>query len=114
MESTRQEKVGRLVQREVSEIFQFEMQEIAPGAMLTITKVYVTRDLSIARVYISIFGKGEKKEVLELVRERTNEIRYRLGNRIRKQVRITPNLEFYEDDSLDYIDNIESLLDGDR
>lgn len=111
MESTRQDKIGRLVQKEVSEIFQFEMSALAPGAMLTITKVNVTRDLSIARIYISIFGKGEKNEIIEKIRERTSEVRYRLGNRIGKQVRITPSLEFFLDDSLDYIDNIEKLLD---
>jgi ribosome-binding factor A len=81
--------------------------------MLTITKVHVTKDLSIARIYVSIFGTVNKQDVLEAIRERTGEIRYRLGNRIGKQVRITPDIEFFEDDTLDYIENIDKLLDGD-
>jgi ribosome-binding factor A len=112
-QSTRQQKLGRVVQKELGEIFQFETKEHFPNIMITVTKVNVTRDLSIARVYLSIFGVEDKSEAVENVRLHAGEIRYRLGNRIAKQVRMVPQLEFYEDDSLDYIENIERLLDDD-
>ena len=78
--------------------------------MITVTKVQVTRDLAISRVYLSLFGTDDKKALLEKIREHKNEIKYKLGNRIRNQLRSVPELEFYEDDSLDYIDNIDRLL----
>ena len=78
--------------------------------MVTVTKVQVTRDLAITRVYLSLFGTENKRDLLEKIREHKNEIKYKLGNRIRNQLRSVPELEFYEDDSLDYIDNIERLL----
>jgi ribosome-binding factor A len=110
MDSTRQHKVGRLLQKEMSEIFEFETREMMQGGMVTITKVNVTKDLSIARFYLSIFAVKDKTQLLEGIRSHTSELRYRLGNRIGKQVRIIPQLEFFEDDSLDYIDNIDKLL----
>ena len=78
--------------------------------MVTVTKVNVTRDLAISRVYLSLFGTDDKQALLENIRGHKNEIKYKLGNRIRNQLRAVPELEFYEDDSLDYIDNINSLL----
>jgi ribosome-binding factor A len=110
MDSTRQQKISRLLQKEMSEIFEFEVRGIMQGGMVTITKVNVTKDLSIARFYLSIFAVKDKQKLLEDIRGHTPELRYRLGNRIAKQVRIIPHLEFFEDDSLDYIDNIEKLL----
>jgi ribosome-binding factor A len=94
----------------MSEIFEFEVRGMLHGGMVTITKVIVTKDLSIARFYLSIFAVKDKGNMLEEIRSHTPELRYRLGNRIAKQVRIIPNLEFFEDDSLDYIENIEKLL----
>ena len=78
--------------------------------MITVTKVHVTRDLAISRVYLSIFGTEEKEALLEKIRDHKNEIKYKLGNRIRNQLRAVPDLEFYQDDSLDYIENIDRLL----
>jgi ribosome-binding factor A len=94
----------------MSEIFEFETRAMMQGGMVTITKVNVTKDLSIARFYLSIFAVKDKNALLEGIRNHTPELRYRLGNRIAKQVRSIPQLEFFEDDSLDYIDNIEKLL----
>ena len=79
--------------------------------MITVTKVNVTRDLSIARVYLSLFATDDKEGLLENIRNRKNEIKYKLGVRVRNQLRMIPELEFYEDDSLDYIENIENLLE---
>ncbi len=110
MESKRQHKISRLLQKDLGEIFQQELQSISGGAMITVTKVNVTSDISIARVYLSLFGSDDKVSLMERIANRKGEIKYKLGNRIRHQLRAVPDLEFYEDDSLDYIENIENLL----
>ena len=110
MESNRQYKVARLLQKEMGDIFEMDMRRLFPGAMITITKVNVTKDLSMARFNLSIFAVKDKKPTMEDIRSHIPEFRYKLGNRIAKQVRIIPQIEFFEDDSLDYIDNIEKLL----
>ena len=102
--------MARLLQKEMGEILESEMRGTFQGALITVTKVNVSKDLSIARFYISIFAVKDKKVTMESVRAHTSEFRYRLGNRIKKQVRIIPQLEFFEDDSLDYIENLEKLL----
>ena len=110
MESKRQQRISRLLQKDLGEIFQHEVRNVSKGAMITVTKVNVTSDLAISRVYLSIFGTEDKLALLEKIRDHKNEIKYKLGNRIRHQLRVVPDLEFYEDDSLDYIDNIDRLL----
>jgi ribosome-binding factor A len=111
MESTRQQKVSRLLQKDLGEIFQVEVRNLFGNVMITVTKVHVTKDMSIAKIYLSLFGTNNKEELLKNIRHHGNEIRYKLGKRIGKQVRAIPELKFYEDDSLDYIENIEKLLD---
>ncbi|MBN3035281.1 MAG: ribosome-binding factor A [Bacteroidales bacterium] len=110
METTRQQKVARLIQKDLGMIFQEEGVSAFGGAMITVTKVYVTRDMSVARVYLSLFSTPDKEGLMELIRSNTREIRYKLGIRIGKQVRVIPDLAFYIDDSLDYIERIEKLL----
>jgi ribosome-binding factor A len=111
MESQRQQKISRMLQRELGEIFQREERGKFGGALITVTKVNITSDMSVARVYLSLFATNDKEALLEAIKLRTSEIRYHLGKRIRYQVRAIPTLEFYLDDSLDYIDKIEDLLD---
>jgi ribosome-binding factor A len=111
METTRQNKVSRLLQRDLGGIFQRESNRLFGGAMITVTKVHVTRDLAIAKVYLSLFATDDKDRLLEIVRTHSKEIRYKLGQQIGKQVRVIPELKFFHDDSLDYIENIEKLLD---
>lgn len=111
MESTRVNKVSRLVQKELGEIFRLEERALFSNAMITVTKVHVTSDLSMARVYLSLFATKDKDALIENIRMHTGEIRYKLGKRIGKQVRAIPELHFFIDDSLDYIDRIEELLD---
>ena len=111
MESTRQNKVSRLLQRDLGDIFQKEGRNLFNNSMITVTKVNISRDLSVAKVYLSLFSTADKKELLEKIIKRSGEIRYKLGKRIGKQVRIIPEVQFYMDDSLDYIENIEKLLD---
>ena len=111
MESTRQNKVSRLLQKDLGDIFQQESRSKFRGAMITVTKVHVTRDLSIAKVYLSLFATDDKENLIENIKLHTKEIRYKLGQKIGRQVRVVPELQFYLDDSLDYIENIEKLLD---
>ena len=110
MESIRQQKVARLVQKELGGIFQNELRSLFAGSMITVTKVRITPDLAMAKVYLSIFGSGEPKEVIEDVRNHAGDIRRRFGNYTHNQLRHIPEFQFYIDDSLDYVDEIESLL----
>ncbi len=110
MESQRQERIARLLRKDLGEILQRMSPEVFQRAMITVTKVYVTRDLSIAKVYVSLFAVEDKTSMLGLIRERTTDIRYNLAQRVKKQLRVVPQLEFFIDDSLDYIDKIDQLL----
>lgn len=110
MDTTRQKKIGRLIQKDMSEMFQREVKELALGALVTVTVARITPDLGIARIYLSIFPPNRKDEVFNNIKEHGSQIRYLLGQRAGKQLRIIPELEFYIDDSLDYIDNIDRLL----
>jgi len=110
MESIRQNKISRLLQRDLSEIFQLESRNKYGGAMITVTKVQVTKDLSIARVYLSLFATPDKNALIEEIQEHAGEVRYILGQRIKKQLRVVPDLVFFLDDSLDHIERINELL----
>jgi len=110
MESTRQKKVSRLIQKELADIFLKKGNEIVTGKMISITRVRVNPDLSFAKVYISIFPAENKDDTLRLIQGHTPKIRYDLGQMIRSQLRIVPEIAFYIDDSLDYIEKIEKLL----
>ncbi|MGQ7870127.1 30S ribosome-binding factor RbfA [Sunxiuqinia sp. sy24] len=110
MESTRQQKISRLLQKELADIFQKESRNLFMGKMISVTVVRVSPDLGLAKAYISIFPTEERKEVLKQVRIANPRIRGLLGRKVGKQLRVIPELEFYIDDSLDYIDNIDRLL----
>jgi len=124
MDSTRQNKISRLIQQDLGDIFLKEMKPVLGQSLITVTKVRVTSDLSIARAYVSIFPvgnmpvspdtpegtKADKQLVVNAILIHAADIRRRLGIREGKQLRIIPTLEFYLDDSLDYIENIERLL----
>jgi len=110
MDSTRQKKISRLLQREMSEIFQREMREVSLGTMVSVTAVRISPDLGQAKVYLSIFPTGPAKEVYKEINDKNSQIRFSLGKRVGKQMRIIPELRFYLDDSLDYLDNIDRLL----
>jgi ribosome-binding factor A len=110
MSSIRQQKVERLLQKEISTIFQLNYGDWFPNTMVTVTVVRVTPDFSFARVYLSVFGKMEAKECVDLINEHSKLVRGELGRRIGKQLRITPDVAFYIDDSLDYAEEIDKLL----
>jgi len=109
MESKRQQKINKLLQKDLGDIFQRESADLFGRAMITVTKVQVTSDLSVAKVYISIFGSDASKTIQQ-VRVHSSEIRKKLGMKIKNQLRQVPMLQYYIDDSLDYIENIEKLL----
>ncbi|HUW06746.1 MAG TPA: 30S ribosome-binding factor RbfA [Williamwhitmania sp.] len=110
MTSTRQEKVARQLQRDLGEIIQKEGQALFFGKMVTVTSVRVSPDLSFAKTFLSIFPSNDKDATLALIRTHTKQIRHELGKRVKNQLRIVPELAFFIDDSLDYIENIENLL----
>lgn len=112
-ESTRQLKVARQVQRDLSEIFRLGAREYCQGRMVTVTRVRVSSDLEYAHAYLSIFPSGNAEEVVQSIAARAREIRYQLGKRVGKQLRVVPELTFALDDSLDYIENIDRLLKAD-
>ncbi|WP_321289578.1 30S ribosome-binding factor RbfA [uncultured Sunxiuqinia sp.] len=110
MESTRQQKISRLLQKELADIFLKESRNLFMGKMISVTTVRVSPDLGLAKSYISIFPTENRKEVLKQIRISNPKIRGLLGRKVGKQLRVIPELEFYIDDSLDYIDNIDRLL----
>ncbi|WP_106831788.1 30S ribosome-binding factor RbfA [Parabacteroides pacaensis] len=109
MESTRLNKINRLIQKELGEIFLLQTKAMK-GVLISVTTVRVTSDLSLARVYLSIFPSEKGEELLENIKVNTKSIRFELGQRVGKQLRKIPELSFYLDDSLDYIENIDNLL----
>ncbi|SMO71331.1 ribosome-binding factor A [Saccharicrinis carchari] len=110
MDSTRQKKIARLLQRELSEIFMREARHWTLGAMVSVSKVRISPDLALAKAYISIFPSDKKEKVYTEINNNVSGMRRFLGLRVGKQMRIVPNLQFFIDDSLDYIDNIDRLL----
>lgn len=111
MSSTRQNKVARLLQKELGDIFQKESMNFFRGALISVTVVRVAPDLSFAKVYLSIFAPSkDEKELFETVQEKAKTIRQMLAQKVAKQLRIIPELAFHIDDSIEYQENIERLL----
>ncbi len=113
MESTRQQKISRLIQKDLGVIFQQESRNLFDGALITVTKVHVTKDLALAKVHLSLFITRNKEGLLEKIRHHSKEIRHLLARQVHDQLRIIPELQFFLDDSLDYIENIDHLLNKD-
>ncbi len=109
METTRQNKVSRLIQKELSLIFQAQTRQM-PGVLVSVSAVRISPDMSIARTYLSVFPSERADEIIQNVNNNMKAIRFDLGTRVGKQLRIIPELKFFVDDSLDYIDNIDRLL----
>ena len=109
MQETRQNKIARLLQKELSIIFQRQTQQMH-GVMVSVTRTKVSPDLSICTAYLSIFPSEKAEEIIKNVTANEKSIRYELGTKVRYQLRKCPELTFYLDDSLDYIDHIDSLL----
>lgn|SRR5574344_1199056 len=109
MQETRQNKIARLIQKELSQIFQSQTR-MMHGVMVSVTAVRISPDMSVCRVYLSVFPSERGEEIINNVNENQKTVRYELGTRVRHQLRIIPELKFILDDSLDYIDNIDKLL----
>lgn len=113
MESKRQQKVSRQLQKDLSEIFQRELPHMFNGAgFVTVTNVRVSPDLSVARVYLSFLGTKNKEGLLDTIREKSKTIRQHLGDRVRHQLRIVPELTFFLDDTAEYAEKMEKLFAG--
>ncbi|MDF9831156.1 30S ribosome-binding factor RbfA [Parabacteroides sp. PF5-6] len=109
MDGTRLSKIERLLQKEVGDMFQKQTQGM-PGTLVSVSRVRVSPDLSLAKIYLSIFPSDKGEELLKSIRTNTKSFRYDLGQRVRLQLRRIPELAFFIDDSLDYLDNIDKLL----
>ena len=109
METTRQAKIARLLQKELSEIIRQQTAK-THGVIISVTAVRVSPDLSIARVYLSIFPSEKGPELIESINKNAKTIRYDLAQKVRFQLRKCPELSFFIDDSLDYLENIDRLL----
>lgn len=109
METTRQAKISRLLQKELSEIFRRQTAK-THGVIVSVSAVRVSPDLSIARAYLSVFPSDKGQEMIASINNSAKTIRYELAQNVRYQLRKTPELQFYLDDSLDYIENIDRLL----
>ncbi len=110
METTRQQKIARQIQRDMSDILMREAAPLIAGAMVSVTAVRVSPDFALARIYLSIFPFEKKDVVMSALNDGYRMIRKALGMRIRNQLRIVPELVFELDDSLEYIAHIDELL----
>lgn len=109
MQETRQNRIARLLQKELAEIFQSQTRQ-THGILVSVTRVKISPDLSICTAYLSIFPSEKADELLGNIQKNEKTIRYELGRRVRNQLRIIPELRFFKDDSLDYMEHIDELL----
>lgn len=113
METTRQNKIARLIQKDLSNIFQAQTRQTR-GILVSVNVVRISPDLSVAKAYLSIFPSERAAEILENINAHASQIRFEMGKLQRHQLRIIPELKFFLDDSLDYLDNIDRLLNEDK
>ena len=109
MQETRQNRISRLLQKELADIFQSQTRMMR-GVLVRVTRVKISPDLSICTAYLSVFPSDKGEELLENIRGNEKSVRYELGTRVRNQLRIIPELRFFLDDSLDYLEKIDGLL----
>ncbi|WP_394974460.1 30S ribosome-binding factor RbfA [uncultured Croceitalea sp.] len=115
METQRQKKIAGIIQKDMAEVLQRAATDGGlKGTLISVSKVYITSDLSIAKVYVSIFPNDKASELLEGMKSNEPLIKHELAQRTRNQLRRVPHLTFYIDDSLDYIDGIEKSLKGEE
>lgn len=109
MNDTRQQKISRLIQKELSELF-LKQTKLTKGMLVSVSGVKVSSDMQIASVYLSVFPSGNASEIVRNVNDNVKQIRYDLAQRVRFQLRVIPELRFFLDDSLDYMAHIDELL----
>lgn len=113
MESKRQNRIARLIQKDLSNIFQAQTR-MTRGILISVSGVKISPDLSVAKAYLSIFPSEKSQDILENINNHASQIRYELGKLERHQLRIIPELRFFIDDTLDYIENIDRLIDEEK
>ena len=111
MESKRQQKFARLIQKDLGELFQREGAQYLPGSMITVTKVRATPDLGMVRVFLSFFAVKDAQEAIKTIRAHSSEIRYNLGKKIKDQVKGIPNLVFFLDDTSEYVAKMDQIFE---
>jgi len=113
MESQRQKKISALIQKDISNIIQgFFRDKTRANLIVSITKVAVTPDLSVSKIYLSVFPSTNFSKVIDVLNKSKSEIRKKLSSLLKHQLRVIPDLVFFTDDSLDYIDKIDEALKG--
>lgn len=113
METTRQQKISRLIQKELGEVFLLQTKAMQ-GVLISVSAVRISPDLSVCKAYLSIFPSDKGKELLDNIKANAKAIRFDMGQRLGKQLRIIPEFVFYLDDSLDYLENINRLLNNEK
>ena len=113
METTRQNKIARLLQKELSDIFLLQTKSM-PGILISVSAVRISPDMSVARAYLSIFPSEKSEEIVKNINGNMKSIRFELGTRVRHQLRIIPELKFFVDDSLDYLDSFRPGTENHR
>jgi len=111
MESKRQQKFAGVLQEELAQVFQREGASFLPNTLVTITRVRVSPDLAVAKVYLSFFNTNNTTLSINTINAHAGEIRYKLGSRIRHQVRVVPELTFFVDDTNEYVERMDHLFD---
>lgn len=109
-ESTRQLKVAGELQKDLAEIIRSKGMAAFGGALVSVSGVKISPDLSVAKVYVSVFPSEKADNVMDILEENIRSIRGELGNKVAKQLRIVPEIAFFLDSSLDYVEHIEELL----
>lgn len=112
-ETHRQKKIAGVLQKDLIDILQGEARDWLKGVIISVTKVYVTSDLGEAKIYVSVFPSEHREKLIEGIKKNHSTIRYELARRTKNQLRRMPELTFYTDDSLDYIEKIDEALHGD-
>lgn len=108
--STRQLKIAREIQKDLAEIIRGKGMAFFGGSMVTVSEVRISPDLSVAKAYVSIFPSGKGEAAMAILNENIRAIRGELGHVVAKQLRIVPELTFFQDTSLDYAEHIDELL----
>lgn len=110
METTRQQKIAKQIQKDMAEILQKEAPEVIQGSLVTVTAVRVSPDFAYAKIYVSVFPFAHCGDVMNSLDKHMRQLRGLLGNRIRNQVKNVPEIQFFLDDSLEYIEQIDNAL----
>lgn len=109
-ESTRQLKVAKEIQKDMAEIIRSKGMAAFQGALVSVSGVKISPDLSVSKIYVSVFPSEKAQTVMSILEENSRALRGELGSKVGKQLRIVPEITFYLDSSLDYVEHIEELL----